>query len=315
MPVARNTRSPRTARLIAWLVFGSIVGASSHGVARTFTVTVDFSAVDREVRADSALNTVYKSLLVRLVEDGFSVVDPNQGGDIVIRVRRTSEQNLNILVETSAGGRSHKVRFGEGAGEEAEFQLIHAALDLARGARDELSSVVPSIPPPVVKTRATGARIGGAMMWSGSSTGIMANGDAELRLGPVCLSAGIVAHQPLGLPSELHVFEWGALAGARLGTRALAPWLVLEAGLGVGFLQQRYRYSDASGAQDSGVLNDPLASGSLGVAVELGRGVRTGLDAGTWWTLHARTHDTADGTLWKGPKLRPFVGLRLEYLP
>jgi len=300
---------------MAWLVLGLLVGASSSGWARSFTVTVDFSAVDREVLGDSALNTAYKSLLVRLVEDGFSVSDPNQGGDIVVRVRRTSEQNLNILVETSAGIRSRKVRFGEGAGEEAEFQLIHAALDLARGARDELSTVVAPLPPPVVKTRATGARVGGAMMWSGSSRGIMANGDAELRLGPVCLSAGLVAHQPLGLPRELHVFEWGALAGVRLGTRALAPWLVLEAGLGVGFLQERYSYSDASGAQDSGVLNDPLASGSLGAAVELGRGVRVGLDAGTWWTLHARTHDTADGILWKGPKLRPFVGLRLEYLP
>ena len=315
MPVAQSTRSSRTARLIAWLVLGLLIGASSPGLARSFTVTVDFSAVDREVLGDSALNTAYKSLLVRLVEDGFLVADPNQGGDIVIRVRRTSEQNLHILVETSAGVRSRKVRFGEGAGEEAEFQLIHAALDLARGARDELSSVVPSIPPSVVKTRATGARVGGAMMWSGSSTGIMANGDGEARLGPLRLTLGLVAHQPLGLPSELHVFEWGALAGARLGTRALAPWLVLEAGLGVGFLQERYRDSDASGAQDSGVLNDPLASGSLGAAVELGRGVRVGLDAGTWWTLHARTHDTADGTLWKRPKLRPFVGLRLEYLP
>jgi hypothetical protein len=284
-------------------------------VARSFTVTVDFSAVDRELLGDSALNTAYKGLLVRLVEDGFSVADPNQGGDIVVRVRRTSEQNLNILVETSTGIRSHKVRFGEGAGEEAEFQLIHAALDLARGARDELSTVAPSLPRPAVRARAMGARVGSAMMWSGSSTGVMANGDAELRLGPVCLAAGLVAHRPLGLPNELHVFEWGALAGARLGTRALAPWLALEASLSGGYLQERYSYSDASGAQDSGVLHDPLASGSLGAAVELGRGVRIGLDAGTWWTLHARTHDAADRAAWKGPKLRPFAGLRLEYPP
>jgi hypothetical protein len=176
-----------------------------------------------------------------LVEDGFSVADPNQGGDMVVRVRRTSEQNLNILVETSTGIRSRKVRFGEGAGEEAEFQLIQAALDLARAARDELSTVAPSLPPSVVRTRATGARVGGAMMWSGSSTGVMANGEGEARLGPLRLTLGLVAHQPLGLPSELHMFEWGALAGARLGTRALAPWLVLEAGLGVGFLQERYQ--------------------------------------------------------------------------
>jgi hypothetical protein len=116
----------------------------------------------------------------------------------------------------------------------------------------------------------------------------MANGDAELRLGPLRLTLGLVAHQPLGLPSELHVFEWGALAGARLGTRALAPWLLLEAALGGGFLQERYSSSDASGTQNRGVLNDPLGSGSLGAALEIGRGVRIGLDAGTWWTLHAR---------------------------
>jgi len=43
----------------------------------------------------------------------------------------------------------------------------------------------------------------------------------------------------------------------------LAPWLLLEAGLGGGFLQERYRYSDAGVSQDSGVLHDPLVSGSL----------------------------------------------------
>jgi hypothetical protein len=265
--------------------------------------------------SDSALNTAYKSLLVRLAEDGLRVADPNQASDIVVRVRRTSEQNLNILVETSAGTKSRKVRFGEGAGEQGEFQLIQAAVELVRRARDELAAVAPLALAPVEKTRAVGARLGGALMWSGSSAGVMANGDAEARLGPLRLTLGLVAHQPFGLPSDLHIFEWGALAGARLGTRALAPWLVLEAGLGGGFVQERYSTSDASGAQDRGALNDPLATGSLGAALELGRGVRFGLDAGAWWTLHARTHTTADGTLWKGAKVRPFVGVCVEYLP
>ena len=125
---------------------------------------------------------------MRLVEDGFSVADPNQGGDIVVRVWRTSEQNLNILVETSAGIRSRKVHFGKGEGEQAEFQLLHAALDLVRGAREELATLVPSVPPPVENTRAVGARLGGALMWSGSSTGVMVNGDTELRLGPLRLT-------------------------------------------------------------------------------------------------------------------------------
>jgi hypothetical protein len=144
----------------------------------------------------------------------------------------------------------------------------------------------------------------------------MVNGDTELRLGPLRLTLGLVAHQPVGLPRQLHIFEWGALAGAGLSTRALAPSLVLQAALGGGFLQERYSYADASGGtQDRGVLNDPLASGGLGAALEIARGLRLGLEAGAWWTLHERTHYTADGTLWKGPKVRPFVGLCVEYLP
>ena len=301
--------------MITWLVLGLLVGGAPEGVAKSLTVTVDFSAVDREMRSDSALNAAYKSLLVRLVEDGLRVADPNQVGDIVVRVRRTSEQNLNVLVESSAGTKSRKVRFGDESGEQAEFQLIQAAVELVRGARDELAAATPLALPPDERPRAVGARLGGAVMRSGASTGVMANGDAEARLGPLRLTLGLVAHQPFGLPSDLHIFEWGALAGARLGTHALAPWLVLEAGLGGGFVQERYKTSDASGAQDRGVLHDPLVTGSLGAALELGRGVRIGLDAGAWWTLHARTHTTADGTLWKGAKVRPFVGVCVEYLP
>ena len=300
--------------MIALLLLELLVGASPERAAKAFTVAVDLAAVHREVLGDSALNTAYKSLLQRLVEDGFSIADPNQGGDIVVRVRRTSEQNLNILVETSAGLRSHKVRFGEDAGEQAEFQLVHSTLELVRGARDDLSVPVLAVPPSAMKTRAVGAQLGGAMLWSGSSLGAMVHGDAELTLGIVHLTLGLVAHQPLGLPGELHIFEWGALAGARLSTHALAPWLVLDAGLGAGFLQERYSGSDAGGADDRGALHDPLATGGLGIALEVARGLRIGLEGGTWLMLHARTHETASGALWKGPQVRPFAGLRVEYL-
>ena len=309
------TQANGPAHMNALLVLQLLVGTSPDRAAKSFSVAVDFSAVAREVLGDSALHRAHKSLLVRLVEDGFSLADPNLGGDIVVKVRRTSEQNLNILVETSTGIRSHKLRFGEDAGEQEEFQLIQVTLELVRGARDELSVLVPVAPPPGARNRAVGAQLGGAMLWSGSSTGVMANGDAELKLGPLHLTLGLVAHQPLGLPRALHIFEWGALAGARLGTHALAPWLVLEAALGGGFVQERHSFSDANGDEDRGVLHDPLGSGSLGAAVELTRGLRIGLNAGTWWTLHTRTHTSADETLWKGPKLRPFAGLRVEYLP
>jgi hypothetical protein len=300
--------------MTAWFVLGLLVAAPSAGAGHAPTVTVDFSAVDREALSDSALSTAYKNLLLRLAEDGFSVVEPSQGGDIAVRVGRTSEQHLNIVVETSLGAQSRKVRFGEDAGEQEQFQLIYTTLDLVRKAHDELSARPPSLPLPAADSRATGAQLGSAILWSGTSAGLMANVDGEIRLGSLHLTLGLVVHQPLGLPSELHIFEWGALAGLRAGTRALAPWLVLEAALGAGFLQERYRYSDPGVGQD-GVLEDGLATGSLGAALEITRGLRFGFTGGTWLTLHQRSHATANGTPWKGPRIRPFVGARVEYLP
>jgi hypothetical protein len=300
--------------MIALLVLELLVGTPADGAGKALGVTVDFGAVDREMLGDSALNRAYKRLLQRLAEDGFSVTDPAQRGDIAVRVRRTSEQNLNVVVESSTGIRSRKVRFGEDAGEQAEFQLIQATIELARGARDDLSALAPAVPPPAEKTRAVGAQLGGAMLWSGSSAGFMANADAELRLGALQLTLGMVGHEPLSLPSDLRIFEWGALAGARMGTRALAPWLVMEAALGGGYLQERYDYSDTNGAQARGAVHEPLATGSLGAALEIARGLCVGIDAGAWLTPHAHAYVAADGTLWKAPRLRPFAGLRLEYL-
>ena len=303
--------------MIAWLVLELLLGTSPDRTVKALNVSVDFSAVYREVLADTALHRAHKNLLVRLVEDGFTLADPSQVGDIVVTVRRTSEQNLNIIVESAAGTRSRKLRFGEDAGEQTEFQLGEVIIELARGARDDLSTLSPSLPPPAAKTRAVGAQLGGAILWSGSSAGVMANGDAEVKLGALQLTLGLVGHQPLGLPSDLHIFEWGALAGARLGTRALAPWLALQVALGAGYLQQRYSGSDASGAETRsarGAVNELLATGSLGAALELARGLSLGLHAGTWLTPHGQTYLAAGEEVWKAPRLRPFAGVRLEYL-
>ena len=300
--------------MLTFLVLGLLVGASPTGTAQTLTITVDFTAVTREALGDSAINTAYKSLLLRLVEEGLSVVDPAQSGDIAVRVTRANPGNLHVYVETAKGKRERKVRFGEDAGEEAEFQLIHATLDFVHSAREELLAPTPPVPPPAEKPRAVGAQVGGAILWSGTSAGVMASGDAVVRLGPLHLTLGLVAHQPLQLPSELHLFEWGVLAGARIGTRALAPWLALEAALGGGFLQERYRWSDAAGNSDQGALFDAFGTGSLGATLLIGQGLGVGVGGGTWLTLHERTQRSADAMLWRGPHLRPFAGLHLQYL-
>ncbi len=300
--------------MIALLVLELLLATSPDRAAKAPNVTVDFSAVDRELLGDTALHVAYKNLLARLVEDGFAMTEPNQAGAIVVTVRRTSEQNLSLQVESAAGIRSRKIRFGESAGEQEEFQLVQATIELVRGARDDLSAMAPPPPAFSVGTRAVGAELGGAMMWSGSSTGVMANLDAEVRLGPLQLTLGVVGHEPLGLPSDLHIFEWGALAGARMGTHALAPWLALQVALGGGYLQERYSGSYVGGAEARGAVHEPLGTGSLGAALEIANGLCVGLNVGAWLTPHAHTYLAVSGAQWKAPQLRPYAGVRLEYL-
>ena len=217
---------------MALLVLELLVGTSPDRSVKAPNVTVDFSAVDREVLGDSALHAAYKGLLVRLVEDGFAIAEPNQVGDIVVTVRRTSEQNLNLVVESSAGTRSRKIRFGEDAGEQAEFQLIQATIELVHGARDVLSAAPISAPPPMENPRAVGAQLGGAILWSGSAAGVMANGDAEVRVGVVRLTAGLVGHEPLGLASDLRIFEWGGPGGCAPGYACACALVGVGSGAG-----------------------------------------------------------------------------------
>ncbi len=300
--------------MTALLVLELLLGTSLDKAIKAPNVTVDFSAVDRELLGETALHAAYKNLLARLAEDGFAMTEPNQTGAIVVTISRTSDQNLKLLVESAAGARSRKIHFGENAGEQEEFQLVQATIELVRGARDDLSAMV--LPPTQssASPHAVGAELAGAMLWSGASTGVMANVGADVRLGPVQLTLGLVGHEPLGLPSDLRIFEWGALAGARLGTRAFAPWLALQVALDGGFLQERYDYTDAAGAKSRGVVNEPIGTGSLGAALDVAKGLSIGLALGAWVTPHAHAYLAASGTQWKAPRLRPFAGVRLEYL-
>jgi len=60
-------------------------------------VTVEV-AVDRGTLDDAAVNAAYKSLLVRLVSDGFAFVDLAGGADLIVRLRDAGPKSVFVVV-------------------------------------------------------------------------------------------------------------------------------------------------------------------------------------------------------------------------
>jgi hypothetical protein len=199
-------------------------------------------------------------------------------------------------------------------------------VDLVRQARDALTAAraatpvrpalppTPSTVPPARPAPALGARAGAAVAWSGSSPGLLADLGAALSFGRWSATLGFFVHQPLDLPGPLSLSEGGALVGLG-GEQMLARRLSLNASLSGGVLGQRYRYSDATGASDSGLLWDPVGSMRIGADARISRRWKLGLFAGALLTLHDREHVTSAGALWHGSRWRPFVGLGAQVLP
>lgn len=100
-----------------------------------FTVTVDVSAVDSATMGDEVINAAYKSLLLRLIGEGYTVADPDRGGDIMVRIQPSEKRsNLKVVVQASTATAERNVAIGDAAGEEAQLRLIHETLDLVRQA-------------------------------------------------------------------------------------------------------------------------------------------------------------------------------------
>jgi hypothetical protein len=294
-------------------------------------VTVDLSAIDRATMADENINAAYKGLVLRLIGEGYSVAEPDRGGDIMIEVLPSDEPaKLRIVVSTAAGQEAERVvPISLSADEEAQFRFIHEAVDLVRHAREVLAQArgappeppMPLAPPTAAEqvrqapaAAAVAARAGSAAMWSGRSLGILATLDGTLIRGRWQVGLGGFLHEPLDLPRALHLFEWGGwlTVGVR---RSLAGCFSAQADLSAGFVDQVYRYADTNTASDRGSLWDPLAQARAGMGCSVSPRWRFHLGAGTLLTLHERSHVTPTQRLWHGPQVRPFVGIGVEFLP
>ena len=312
------------------------------------TVTVNISTVNRATMGDEALGAVYKSLLLHLIGEGYSVADPERGGEIAVTVSPAEDKGrLRLVVVTSAGRSERVVPIGDISDEDSQLRIIHETVELVRLAREALerqraaaaASLTPTVaqrdaqeqrtrapaPRPTVTVAprevpgqkpnrpAWGARASTGLLWSAGSPGALADLDAMLAARTWDITLGFFAHAPLDLPRELHLYEWGSMAGAGLRYE-FSPRLALKTEVTGGFVEQAYHYSDAAGMSDRGSLWDALASLRADASLRLTPEWHLGLAAGTWLTLHDREHITGERTLWHGPHLRPFVGLGVEFL-
>jgi hypothetical protein len=310
------------------LILWAWLNASS--AAPLLSVSVELSGFERGTAADQFVNAAYKGLLVRLVGEGLAFVDTTANADLRVRLRRLPGA-ITIDVETAVGASRARLPLAA-LGEGEQLRLMHTTLELVRAARAELLKVrdapvvarppaagppttapaLRSTPPPP-STWTFGARADAGVMVSGRDAGLLTEVSAVARHRAWVLSLVGGLHKPLGLAAELSLLEWGVLAGLAYRV-SVSPRFALEPVLAAGLWQHRYRYADASGAADHGSWLDPALAARLQASVRLTPAWRIGLVVGTLVTLHARVHETAAGTLWRGPQLRPTATLALEGL-
>lgn len=271
-------------------------------------------AVDRGTLDDAAVNAAYKSLLVRLVSDGFAFVDLAGGADLIVRLRDAGPKSVFVVVDSQVGSLRAAVALDPTASEPEQLGLVQTALALARTARDDLMRAKRE-PPPVDETALwrLGAIADGLVLSSGGGAGAMLDAYGTFGKTPLTFVLGVAGHRPLGLPGELRLIEWAGVFGLRLGGTLLAPWFSTDAGLDAGLCQQRAAYADATGVTGQTALFDLCAMARWRVAVAFVAGWRIGATAGTWLTLHERRYLTTSRPLWTAGKARPFFGLGAQY--
>jgi len=286
---------------------------STAPVVPLHTVAVDLSQLDRRSYDSLQASGLFKSLLVRLVEDDLAFVDASDRADIVVRLLHQKRGVLTIVVHTREGTRSRQAEFTQPDDERAHLELIHLALELVREARTDLPPA--SLAPGHVTGTADASRGeirtqgGAASLWSGRNQGLLAEVEASVRRGIIALDVSVDLHQAFGLPHTLSVWEWGVFIGARTTHSLGVPWLTGFAGLNVGLWQQLYRYADGTSPPEQNSRFDLAGIARIGMEVEVSAWCRLGMQGGTLVTLHDVVHRTQTIVLWEAPHVRPFVGV------
>lgn len=313
------------------LLFASLTlaAAAEPAAAPVVTVTVSLRELDTASYEAVAGGKLYKSLLVRLVDDGLAFVDASSPAGIVVTLRHAAAGPLEIVVTTAKSEHTRSVDLPGGGDGEGELAVLHATLELVRQARAELATppsesqppepapAVSSPPQPITPPEKPQPMLAvsshALLTWSDRWGSGLWDVEGGPRWNGVLLLVGGAASVPWGVAGTLRVREWGLFGGARVRLAGAAR-AHIDGELNVGIWQTRYRYDDGSQAPVSGTRLDPLVVGRVTLVARLSQSWRVGAQAGGLFTLYQQTHRTAAGVLWRSWPLRPLLGIEVSYL-
>ncbi|MFC1611098.1 hypothetical protein ACFL6C_09070 [Myxococcota bacterium] len=331
--------------LPVWLLIAAAGGtpvASSGEDPRPLTVSVDISRVDRKVFDRLGLEGIYKSLLIRLMQEDVAVVDVRREADIALELNLSGREILKISIE--AGGLSDAVNLPlvDGQHHNLRYAIIHRSVELFRLARSHLLSTAQrrSIPLPVAgpetteesplessrESRAKPLPGAGELRQSNASLGLLGtwrSGQQGLFLDlSTCLTGAehlswcgsLILHAPLGIDSDdLSILEWGLRGGVSWRTPLLGEWLFWDSLLMAGVWSHHYWFEGLA-ATDSGHRLDPAVTVGTGLSFRITPNLEARCAGGVLWTFTDRVHKIGGTKLWRSTEVRGLFGVGLTYL-
>jgi len=304
-------------RLLAFVLgWGWVSAVVAQVNPRLTTVAIDLTPLDPASfeRLDGL--ALEKRILLRLVQDGFAVVRPEQGPDVLVSVR-VAGQSLVLEALARPSVKSAIVLIDDRPRAELHLEVTQKLVALLRTAlpsQISLSAPAPAARGPTASTNRTWLAAG---QWEASSSVqvLARSGGADLLLaiGASHAIADLIwidldgGWSPSSAP-RLHVNEWQLSTGASyrwiLGTR----WCG-SAGLQLGTLAHQYAYSESGAKLPGGTRVDALLLLPLRITYGLSSTWQVGLHVTPGAANRSRGHETDAGFIWHRGALRVQSGV------
>jgi hypothetical protein len=298
----------------------------------TPTVKVDLTALAADMTNRPWLATLYRGLLVRIVEEGMAVVGSGSTADISLRLLPSEVPRVHVRVDYGCRQREAELSLAGLAEDAVVLSLLHRSIELLRVAREALAggdvacaeaqAAAPTAqtetPRPLEAERTARRRFdvsaGVQGTWSPGQHGLVY--DLSADFGPRDgwgWVGDVLFYHPLGADARLHIVEWSCQAGVRHRWTIGPSRYRWDNQAMFGYWQHRYAFAEPGGTSDQGTRNDAALTLRTGVLASIAAGGEVGLYAGAIALSEARVHRDGTRTLWKATLVRATMGLSLSY--
>jgi len=282
------------------------------------SVGVDFSTLDDATYRDIDGLALEKATLLRLVQEGFSVVAVSSSPVVLISLRRVSN---GLLIEARGGSIARSV-LPLPRGSLAEFHLMvtqrivalsrASLLSAPRGeaepaARPDPQPGTGDIPRPIrsgsLESRRGEIELNGGagVLWRGDARDLLVRAGLRYALSRrIGVGAGL-SFTP-STESGINVREWQPAIGLDYRLVDRAP-VHFDVGIVLGFALEHYRLEDSAAKDREGVLLDVVASVPLTLSYS-GRHLGVGAWAAPGVATRGHEHTANGEVLWKRSAVR-----------